>query len=512
MHFPEQPNEGLMDAISAIRRYLEQYVPPGADRDDAEDRFRSIERAALVGLALELAGPCNVSDAVFLAEPVDGDFRWLYTNGAFARLHGVGADSLADELLSSRPDTVKFAEQCRLAMTSLIPQDFDDNIDRPDCPDCPIELHTRITPVIHSTGACYRIVGVSRDITGERLAERQLRRQNRRLQNILSSINEGFVVVDRDRNISFVNPRTEQILGIPRTQLVGSALADVLPDLHADRPRETTEFEFCADRYANSQPILTALGQWISARAFPSQDGVAIYLQDITERKYAELGLEQGLVRIQASLDGVVNAMAFAVEMRDPYTGGHQRRVSALACAIARRLGYSAPQLETIRIAGLLHDIGKISIPTEILNRPGRLSEPERAIVRTHAQVGYEILKEIEFDAPVALIALQHHERLDGSGYPQGLFASAIIPEARILAIADVVEAMASHRPYRAALGVEAALKEIIAHRGVLYDDLAVGACLTAFTESGFDFDQMMQTELARRGGGKEPSTGRQSE
>ncbi len=205
--------------------------------------------------------------------------------------------------------------------------------------------------------------------------------------------------------------------------------------------------------------------------------------------------LQQGVAKLQRSLDGFVRAMSLAVDIRDPYTAGHQRRVSVLAARIARQMGQSPAQVEGIRIAGLLHDIGKIAVPAEILSRPGRLTPPEISLIQAHAQIGYNILKDIEFAAPVALVALQHHERLDGSGYPNQLRGGDILPESRLLAVADVVEAMSSHRPYRPALGLPAALEEILQHRDVLYDPVVVDACFELFRANGFDFEQAIEEE-----------------
>jgi putative nucleotidyltransferase with HDIG domain/PAS domain S-box-containing protein len=477
---------------------MAKQLPIDEKFQECEARFHLVEQSALLGLALQAAIADDSADGLFVAEPAEEDFRWTFVNRAFTHMHGLSECALSGELVSLRPETDRFHARCQEAVAAKILRRYEDRVDRPDCQ---LELQTRVTPVCDTKGNCRWIVGVCHDVTEQKLSERQLRKQNRRLQNILSSISDGFVVVDREWKINFLNPRAEQIFGAPRVQLIGASLPELFPDIRPDKLREPLELEWTPLSSPGSHSPGGALRQWISARGYPSQDGTAIYLQDITERKHAEITLKIGMERMQTSLDGVVNAMAFAVEMRDPYTGGHQRRVSALACAIARELGHSNSEVETLRIAGLLHDIGKISIPSEILNRPGKLSEPERIIVRTHAEIGYEILKEIEFDSPIALIALQHHERLDGSGYPHGIEDAAIIPEARILAIADVVEAMASHRPYRAALGVEAALNEVLSYRGVRYDDRAVGACLAVFAESGFDFDHLMQTELSRRTG-----------
>jgi putative nucleotidyltransferase with HDIG domain len=177
------------------------------------------------------------------------------------------------------------------------------------------------------------------------------------------------------------------------------------------------------------------------------------------------------------------------VESKDPYTAGHQRRVTHLACAIAQGMGLSQDQIEGIRVMGYLHDIGKIAVPAEILSRPGKINEFEFNLVKQHPMSGFEILKQIVFPWPVAQAVAQHHERLDGSGYPSGITGTEIILEARVLAVADVVEAMASHRPYRPAVGIKQALEEIVRHKGTLYDPEAVEACIRLFSEKGYEFD-----------------------
>ncbi|MEW6672769.1 MAG: HD domain-containing phosphohydrolase [Thermodesulfobacteriota bacterium] len=212
--------------------------------------------------------------------------------------------------------------------------------------------------------------------------------------------------------------------------------------------------------------------------------------ENLKERKRIEAELQISLGRLQKVLDGVVLAIALTVETRDPYTAGHQRRVANLARAIAVKMEIPENQVEGIHIAGVIHDLGKISVPAEILSKPGRLSEIEFNMIKTHSQVGYDILRNIDFPWPIAQAVYQHHERLDGSGYPRGLQSKDILMEARILSVADVVEAMASHRPYRAALGIDAALAEITKNKGRLFDPLVVNACLSIFKENGFAFEQ----------------------
>lgn len=184
-----------------------------------------------------------------------------------------------------------------------------------------------------------------------------------------------------------------------------------------------------------------------------------------------------------------INAIAKIVEIRDPYTAGHQKRVAKLVCAIAEEMSLPQDKTEGLYAAGILHDIGKMNVPTEILSKPGRLSEIELGLIKTHPQAGSDIIKEMEFPWAVSLIVLQHHERLNGSGYPQGLKGEDILMEAKIIGVADVVEAMSSHRPYRPALGIDKVLEEISQNRGILYDREVVDACLKLFKEKGFKFE-----------------------
>ncbi|MEW6404406.1 MAG: HD domain-containing phosphohydrolase [Chloroflexota bacterium] len=197
--------------------------------------------------------------------------------------------------------------------------------------------------------------------------------------------------------------------------------------------------------------------------------------------------LEKTVTKLRKAMEGTIHAIALTVEARDPYTAGHQRRVADLAGAIGMEMGLPGEQIEGIRVAGAVHDLGKISVPAEILNRPGKLTDLESSIIHTHSQVGYDILKGIEFPWPIAEVILQHHERIDGSGYPNGLSDQAILLEAKIIAVADVIEAMASNRPFRTARGMDEALKEITKNRGLLYDPAVVKACLTIINEKGFD-------------------------
>ncbi len=216
--------------------------------------------------------------------------------------------------------------------------------------------------------------------------------------------------------------------------------------------------------------------------------GIAL---DITERKRAEGSLQHSLDLLQTAMEEIVQAMTVAGEMRDPYTAGHQRRVAQLACAIAQEMGIRTESIKGLRMAGLIHDIGKMRIPAEILSRPGKLNALEYGLIQCHPQVGHDILRAIEFPWPIAQIILQHHERVDGSGYPQGLTGSEMLLEARILSVADVVESMSSHRPYRPAFGIGRALDEISQYRGTLYDAHVVDGCIRVFAERAFKFQDV---------------------
>jgi putative nucleotidyltransferase with HDIG domain len=208
--------------------------------------------------------------------------------------------------------------------------------------------------------------------------------------------------------------------------------------------------------------------------------------RSLTDRREAEAQLNRTLDNLRQAMGATLRTLALAVETKDPYTAGHHKRVADLARTIAMEMGLFDETLEGIRMAATLHDIGKIPLPAEILNKPGKLSAAEFQQVKTHAQTGYDVLKEVEFPWPVARIVWQHHERLDGSGYPLGLKGEEILPEARVLAVADVVEAMASHRSYRPMPGIDKALEEIGAQRGILYDPAVVDACLCIFREKDF--------------------------
>jgi putative two-component system response regulator len=204
--------------------------------------------------------------------------------------------------------------------------------------------------------------------------------------------------------------------------------------------------------------------------------------------------VRKAMEMLRKSMEGIIQAMSSTIEMRDPYTAGHQQRVADLAQSVSVEMGLSEERVEGVRMAGLIHDLGKIAVPAEILTKPGRLNDIEFNLIKLHPQAGYNILKDIDFPWPLARIVIEHHERIDGSGYPHGLSGEDLLQESKILAVADVVEAMASHRPYRVALGLEVALEEISKNKGVLYDPTVVDACVKIISNGNFQFKSFLMS------------------
>jgi len=340
---------------------------------------------------------------------------------------------------------------------------------------------------------------LQQEIIERKQAEEESRRLKDFNEGIVQNMAEGIAVEDAEGRIIFVNPAAADLLGYSPEELLGQHWTVIVPpDQHPSVQAayerhvhgETDRYELQLVRQdGTSVPVLVSGSPRIEEGRFA---GTLTVFTDITEHKRVEEELQRSLERLEKTFNETVQALALAIRTRNPYMAGHQRRVTQLATAIAEEMGLPEEQVEGIRVAGLIHDIGKISVPVEILSNPEGITELEYGIIKAHPQIGYDILKAVEFPWPVAEIVLQHHERLDGSGYPQGLSGDEIMLEARILAVADVVDAMSSHQPYRAARGLDEALEEISQNRGVLYDPGAVGACLKLFKQKGFKLEQEM--------------------
>jgi len=332
--------------------------------------------------------------------------------------------------------------------------------------------------------------------------ERNLKDSRNLLLKLIDTVPNYICLKDIDSRYVLCNKAFADIFNIDPRDISGKTEADLIGD--TDVERDQVEKHIASDRqvFETGEPVI------IEEESFVSVDGVSHWFQttktpmrtpnqkeavlsvavDITRRKKDAEALEESFHKLQRLLEETVNGLVSAMEKRDPYTAGHQRRVAVLASAIAEEMNLSKDLTDGIRIAAIVHDIGKIYVPAEILSKPGELTEAEMNLIKTHPAAGYEILSTIEFPWPVADIVLQHQERIDGEGYPKGLKGDEIMLEARILSVADVVEAIASHRPYRPALGEDIALDEIITKKGVLYDTQVVEACVKLFKEKKFKF------------------------
>ena len=330
-------------------------------------------------------------------------------------------------------------------------------------------------------------------ITEEKKSAEALLRSEGKYRNIVDNAQEGIYQATAEGKYLMVNQALALMLGYASPAEFMSSVTDIAHQVYfdpEDRARlqkqvgelgSVKEFE-CRFRRKDGSPMWVSVNQ----HAVCDKDSRVLlyegFCEDITERR---LNVE----RLRTALGATVYAISAAVEAKDPYTAGHQSRVADLALAIATEMGLPGDRIEGLRLAAKIHDLGKLSVPSEILTKPTRLLDVEFSLIKIHSQAGYDILKDIEFPWPIARMVLEHHERMDGSGYPNGLSGERILLESRILSVADVVESMASYRPYRPALGIDAALAEIENHRGTLYDAEVVDSCLRLFRERGFKLE-----------------------
>lgn len=325
--------------------------------------------------------------------------------------------------------------------------------------------------------------------------------KNKLLSDILESSSAVSIIsTDLNQNILYWNTGAENIFGYKANEVIGKKKINIIYDGAESKRNALKAKELIITTKKGTECELKQITKsgkklWSRMTLNPRFDdngkvmgilGIGI---NITQHKELEHHLRETLKKLKQTLTGIIHATELIIETRDPYTAGHQRRVALLAQAIASNLKLSEQQVEGIYMVGMIHDVGKISIPAEILSMPRRLTPAEFNLIKNHPQAGFDILKNIDFPWPIADIILQHHERIDGTGYPKGISGKNIMIEAKILMVADVVEAMASHRPYRAAFGLKRALGEIKQNSGILYDPDVVDSCVEVFEKDKFTLE-----------------------
>ena len=340
-------------------------------------------------------------------------------------------------------------------------------------------------------------LSIARDTTERKKAEQNIKSAKDELQMIMDSVPAIIFYKDTEGRIIRANKTFADSLKLPVKDIVGKTTEELFPKEQAENMRKDDKEVIISGKPKRNiiQPYTTPDGtKLLITDKIPYKDkegkvtGVIGLSKDITVQRKAEQKLQQTFQKLKKTMDATIDTMSNMIEVKDPYTAGHQYRVSQLATAIAKKLNLSEDKIEGIRIASLIHDIGKIGLPTEILSKPSKLTDIEFSLIKGHSQIGYDILKSIDFSYPIAQIVLQHHEKINGSGYPNNLKGDEILLEAKIIGVADVVEAMSSFRPYRPALGIDKALEEISQNKGILYDPEAVDVCLKLFKEKGFKF------------------------
>jgi PAS domain S-box-containing protein len=349
--------------------------------------------------------------------------------------------------------------------------------------------------VIYRDGKPYAIQGLARDVTERKRADKELKESEKKYRELYEFLPISVVEIDTRGIITSVNPTCYEVFRYKHDDIVeGKAAMEFFKPTELERLGINMQRVLSGTSIPGQEFIFlrkdgsTFSGLIFATKIIKSNDlvGIRAAIIDITERKQAEDERQKSFARTRSALVATVHAMALLVETRDPYTAGHQRRVADLACAIAVEMGLPSDQIDGVSMAATIHDIGKISIPAEILSKPTKLTDLQFNIIKTHSQSGYDILKDIEFPWPIARMVLEHHERMNGSGYPEGLKGDQTLLESRIISVSDVVEAMASHRPYRPGLGIEAAMDEIAKNKGVFYDADVVDACLRLFHNKGY--------------------------
>ncbi len=476
----------LKDKLARLPFAVERAITETKHREalrESEERYRDVLEHGGVGVA-------------FFS--LDGRFK-LLNRRAVVNMGGDEANDFVGKSvveLFGEDAGRTYLDRIRRAADSADPLTYVDHVDLPIGPRWLASVHTR------SLDTAGNVVGVhvyAQDITELKRAEEGFRRSSELLSKGENMAHLGSWEWDAASGVSTVSDEWRRIHGVTGERFTDE---EVLALCHPD---DRQAFQAAVDRAIagghsriDHRIILPSTHEvrhllTYGEPHFDAEGRVEAVIGaslDVTERVRADEALREREKRLEHALADTVAALGTTVAMRDPYTSAHERRVAELATRIASNLGWSVEAVERLRIAALVHDIGKVTIPAEILSKPSRLTETEFALIKSHSEAAFEILATIDFGGPVAEIVLQHHERLDGSGYPQGLRGDEILPGARLLAVADVVEAMVTHRPYRAALPLDEALAEIEGGAGSRYDAAASETAARLFREEGFVFSE----------------------
>jgi PAS domain S-box-containing protein len=476
---PIVDSEGRFQGSFAMFTDISEQKEAGQALLQSEVKFRSIFENAVEG--------------IFQSTP---DGRLITVNPAMAHIFGYaspeemisGVASIGHELYTNTEDRRAFQQ---LLSEHGFAGGFEARFYRKD--GTLLWGSLKVRAVKDPVGEILYYEGIMEDITARKTAEEDLRRSEEKYRNIFENAVEGIFQVTADGRYLSVNPALARIHGFASPEEMIASVTDIAHQFYVDPSRRADLMHLMREEgfVKGFEVMMRRKGgglHWVSitSHAIRDADGAFLYhegtLEDITSRKMGDEELKQ----LRKTVEGTIQAISSTAETHDPGTAGHQRRVSNLARAIAAEMGLPYDMIESIRVAGIIHDIGKIAVPAEILSKPSGFSEMEYAFVKLHPRSGYDILKEAELPYPVAEMVLQHHERLNGSGYPEGVGGNAILLEARILAVADVVEAMTSHRPWRPARPIDDALEEVERNQGPLYDPNVVDACIKLFTKKGF--------------------------
>lgn len=441
----------------------------------------------------------NANDAIVLYQMDGTPGKFMEVNDVACRMLGYERDALLkltfNDLIA--PDFVKKSSGAEALLRANGGVVFETCIVKADA----VMMACEISAHVFIMDSSRAVIAIIRDVTLRKKYQDELEESERMYRSLIDLSPDAVIIVNSEGKIIYASERALEMNGAPGMDLfVGRNVADIVSSEEKQKTLDAIKtmfdsgglhnMEFVLNRYDGTKMTGDASGS-VLRTASGRVKGAIITVRDITEKKKIARELEESYAAVKKIMDGIIKAMEKLVEKKDMYTVGHQHRTAQLAKAIAEKMGLSKEQVSCIYLSSLIHDIGKIFVPGVILNKPGELTANEYEIIKKHPEAGYEVLKTVDFPYPIADIILQHHERLDGSGYPYGLKGDKISIESRILSVADVVEAITFARPYRPAFGVDKALEEIMNKRGTQFDPEVVDVCRKLLKEQNFKFEQV---------------------